>query len=582
MNQLTSEFLSRIRDNIERSTALGRLSSWLEKNTTISDAKYSLEGHEFQREIIDSVHPSQAVIKPSQVGMSEGTARLVMGFIAVTRSTTAMYLLPTVGESQRFCKSRIDTIIEGSSYMKNSLVSGSDSSSYKKIGSSQLFMGGTYGKAIISIPVSLLVVDELDFCNPANVKTAESRLSHSSVYNEELDIRGIRRKLSTPTVPGVGISAEFARSNQMYRLCKCKSCNNWVWPSFLDDVVIPGWDLPMRDTTASDIEVLESRGLIESAKLLCSHCHAVISRNNLGPEYREWVAEHPEIRTIEGFHVNPFDLPNYHTPQSLLRKMVEYGEETGHFRNFTLGLPYADSSNSVLPDALRSNTSVNPVYPDSARTTGCIAGLDVGKVSWLTIGKTFRIDGIETLHVIWMEQIKISTNDEESLVATVAQRLKQFNVIKCCVDALPYTSDMLRLQGMFLPGQVLPVQYTLNDKKLPEFIVNEKDNSISSNRTKSFNSLVKRINTGRVKFPIMAESKVMELHLQGMRRVDRIDDQGEVESSWEKTGPDHYFHSLNYLYIASQMVVSGVYTEFAPPITIKEAFIGRTAVPKER
>ena len=174
-------------------------------------------------------------------------------FLAVESSSVSIYTLPTVHEALRFAKSRIDPVIEGSKYLSSIMGSGGDSASFKQIGSSQLFMAGTHGKALISIPTDLLVCDELDFSSAEAVTTAESRLSHSRIHNAELDIRGIRRKFSTPTVTGFGVSALYNISDKRKRLCKCKSCSEWFWPDFLFDVVVDGFDRQMVEITHSDV-----------------------------------------------------------------------------------------------------------------------------------------------------------------------------------------------------------------------------------------------------------------------------------------------------------------------------------------
>jgi hypothetical protein len=138
----------------------------------------------------------------------------MLGFVAISPDTVGIYTLPTVHEALRFSKSRIDPVIRGSKYLSSIIVNGNDSSSFKQLGTSQIFMAGTFGKALISIPTDILLCDEVDFSNPEVLVTAESRLSHSRLTNDELDIRGIRRKFSTPTLPQMGISALFEKSDQ--------------------------------------------------------------------------------------------------------------------------------------------------------------------------------------------------------------------------------------------------------------------------------------------------------------------------------------------------------------------------------
>jgi hypothetical protein len=573
MQNVAQEYLNRVKDAIERTSALGRLSYWLEKHTTLGGKPYSFAGHEYQRDIIDSNHPNDVIIKPSQAGVSEGSARLALGFLAVSPDAVGIYTLPTVHESLRFSKSRVDPIIRGSKYLSGAMLSGSDSSSFKQIGSSQLFMAGTFGKALISIPTDLLINDEVDFSNAEVLVTAESRLSHSRFYNEALDIRGIRRKFSTPTLPSIGVSAMFDKSDMRRRMVRCRHCGGWFWPNFLQHVVVKGYDSSMEDITYTDVQDLEERGLLNTAQLLCEHCHKPITQANLGPDYREWVAERPHVLHSRGWAVSPFDLPSLHSPASLLRKKLEYQDEEGHFRNFSLGLPYADASNSVLPNAVKDNTCLSPVYPDSASAYGCVAGLDVGKTSWLVIGKPVGRE----LHVIWAERIQIKAGDEDLLFTTVVERLKQFRVLRFVCDGLPYTDTVLRIQARFDPGLVLPCGYTLTDKRLPMYKIQDSDHSLAANRTKTLDFIVKKINNGLAKFARFPELHTLTTHLQGMKRVDKLDNTSNWTSDWVKSGPDHYFHALNYMNMAASMVEETWDTAWAPPTTIVQAQVGRKA-----
>jgi len=576
LDPMSREFLHRLKDTVARTSALGRLSDWLENQTTLNGQKFSFRDHEYQIPIINSKHPNQAVIKPSQCGLSELSARLTLGFLAVQSDTVAMYILPTVSEALRFSKSRIDPIIRDSKYLSSIMGAGNDNAAFKMIGSSQLHMSGSQ-KAVISVPSDLVVIDEEDFCDAENLVTAESRLTHSRFKDEELNIRGIRRHLSTPTLVGVGISALFEQSDKQFRLVKCKCCGAWSNPAFLDNAVVQGYDRSMHEITYMDVLDLDERGLISTAKLLCPHCRNEITQANLQPQYREWVAECPTVRHLQGFSVNPLDLPEYHSPSSILRKRLNFGEEAGHFYNFVLGLPHDSSSNSILPSAVRDNTVLTQVQPGSS-ISGCVAGLDIGRTSWLLIGKPVRTNGVEELHVLWAEQIRVDVNNVDNLFTTVVERFKQFGVVRAVIDSMPFADTVLRIQAQFPEGLVLPAMYTLTDRNLPAHKVNEKDWVVSVNRTKSLDYLVKQVNTGKVKFASFSEINTVSQHLQGMKRVERADTEGKLTEKWQKIAADHFFHAGNYLQIAANMVTSGAYTNFAPPVTIKQAEIGKNAV----
>lgn len=573
LNPQAKEFLNRIKDGVARTSAMGRLSDWLTQNTTLHGRPFSFTDHEFQRQIMDERHPNVAIIKPSQVGMSETVARLVVGFLAVQNNSTAIYTLPTVNEALKFVKARIDPVIDGSPYLRSCMGTGNDSSSFKKIGGSQFNAAGTWGRDLISIAADIVACDEIDNSNPAVLRSVESRLLHSRFIHEELNIRGFRRWLSTPSVNGVGISAIYARSDRRSRLVKCKHCADWFYPDFHQHVVVDGYDKPFATITPEDIIDLDERGLLTSARMLCPSCHGLITQANLADEYREWVAEFPHITAVRGYRISPFDLPSFHSPQSLLRQRIEYGNEESQFYNYSLGLPYDSSTNSFSAEAIRNNTTLSPVLPGSS-ISGTVMGMDFGKTSWLVIMKPVRAGGTTEYHVIWAEQLRV---EDDNLYMTACERIKQFGVVRAVIDSAPYFDTAIRIQKAFHEGLVMPCSYTLTDRKLPSHIVNETTWTLAANRTKSFDYMAKTVNSGRFKFANFPEMGTMAQHFQNIKRVERREDGEVIGASWVKAGGsgDHYAHACLYSFMAAQMIEAGEYTNFAMMPSIKECFVGK-------
>lgn len=572
MNPIAQQFLDRIRDARESTTgSLGRLSHWLEKHTTLNGRPYSFRDHEFQRDIIDDKSTTMVVLKSSQVGLSEVSARMTLGLLATNASCVAIYGLQTVAFSSRFTKSRIDPIIAGSPTLSAMTVSASDSASFKQFNNgAQLHGAGlSHGISVISVPAWALVVDELDFCDPQSVATAESRLSHSSFYNEETGVRGIRRFFSTPTVPDYGVSKLFDQSNQRQRLVKCRHCSEWFWPNLLEQGVVDGWDRAMVEITAVDVMQLEERGLLHTARLLCPSCHGVITAQNLGPDRRAWVAKRPGVTRVSGWQVSPFDLPAYHTVETLLRKLVEFGDSaTNHWYNFALGIPYANSLNSVVDGIVAQNTVVTPITPEQAKVGGvggCVVGLDVGKISWIVIGKV--ID--KELHILWVEQIRLRTEDGSDLEGRVLELLRAYRVVVGIMDALPYTDTILRIIAQY--PAIRAAEYSIRDKTLPMMVAPEDSDIAKMNRGKTISYLVRRVNSGQVKFPRINETAIVAAHLRALRQVERIKENGEVVQEWVSTGPDHYGHALNYCNMAAQSLMDTIAVSYTPPTTIRQA-----------
>lgn len=577
-NPIASAFFERLRDSRESTTGSAkRLSDFITKKTYLHGKPFSFKQHEFQKEIIDSASSVVSIIKSSQVGLSEISARACLAILATTSGITSMYCGPTVAWVQLFVKSRIDSVILESPALRDLMRPGADSSRLKILGTSFLHTAGLFGgNPVISIPVDYLLVDELDFCSEESTRTAESRLSHSRFVDVETGVRGLRRYFSTPTASDIGIAGMYAKSDKRKRLCKCLHCHEWFWPDFLTTVVVDGFDKPFDELTATDVVTLEKRGLVDTARMVCPHCHNTVNHGNLGPAYREWVAEAPSVKGHAGFWVDVFSVPDYHTPASVMRKMVSYGSDIANFRNFTLGHPYEDATNSVLEGSVAANTVVTPVPPENAPhlpLRGCFMGVDVGKTSWAVIGKF--ID--KKLHIFWAEQIKLQTADGSDLVSRVLFLAKSFGVLYGVMDAYPYSDSCLNILSRNLAMQA--ATFTLRDKTLPMFMTKDDSREIAVNRTKLLDLTVKHVNSGYLQFPRFDETLLLNEHLRAIRKVKRTKESGDVVEEWVSSRPDHYAFATAYMVLASTIVEQSFVTSFAVPVSIKQAVPGKNFKP---
>lgn len=581
MNPTAEQFLNRLKDHKSTKGSLGRLSNWIEKHTSILGKPYSFKDHEYARDICDDTASQMVIIKCSQSGASELAVRQTLALMATTPSLTAMYGLFSVLYCSRFFKSRIDPVIRESDTLSSMVIPAADSSSFKQLNNGSQLHGAGFspGISVISVACSLVTVDEYDFCDPQAIATAESRLSHSPLVDPVTGQRGIRKWFSTPTVANFGVDGLYLKSDMKRRLVRCRSCTEWFWPNLLEHAVIDGWDRPIRELTAVDASVLDDKGLLPTARLLCPKCHNEVTAKNLGPEYREWVAERPDVTRTSGWAVSPHDLPVYHTPESLFRKLITTGDHAiHHWYNYALGLPYTNALNSVREGAVSENTETNPVFPDQApySVSGCVAGIDVGKISWITIGKLVGGD----LHIVYAEQIRLRDDgDGSDLEGRLLELLKQYRVVSGIIDAYPYTDTILRVISRYPALQ--GAEYSVRDKALPMMITKDDSDVIRLNRNKTLAFLVKRVNTGHVKFPLMKETAIVDSHLRALRQIERIKDSGETIQEWTSVGPDHYAHSLNYCHMAAQSVLDSFTTGFAMAPTVKQANVGSKYRPSQ-
>jgi len=536
--------MERVRTGVASSVDMSRLSKWLEINTAhpkLPGEPWSFKDHEFQIGIVNDQARDLVCRKCSQVGVSELTLRLVLGLVSILPQHTAIYTLPTAGFASKFAKSRFDPVIKASKFLSESLDRDIDNVELKKIGTSFLYILGTYTQTgAISVPADILVHDEVDFSDQQAMTTFSSRLGHAADG-------GIKRRFSTPTVEGFGISKAFAVSTQAHYGVKCDKCSDTVFPSFMDDVVIPGFDKALHDIDKEDLS--NDSYNIEGAWLKCPSCGARITEANLAdPSKREWVHKFPD-RTVSGYQVFPYDVIRYNPISKTLRSLEDYAKKSD-WVNFKVGLPDEDASNSFILEVMENNTVYNPLVPDYGVSSGTLMGVDVGKTSWVVIGKP--VD--RKIDVIYMERVRQTA--EGYLLYRLNELSKMFGVVKSVIDAGPdFTTS-----SSFVAGAPVGVRYanyytrSTSKGQLTHIKVNDEEGILTTERSTSFDLLVKAVNAGRVRFCKGVETLTLHTHLRNMKRVESFNTHGDRVINWVSTGDDHYAHALNYMNIAATLL----------------------------
>ena len=586
-SRYSQAFLDSVKDGFDDANALGRIGRWLCRNTRIKGRPFSFKDHEFQEAIVDSLHHNQCTMKPSQCGLTEVENRKVLAFLNIEFDAKALILLPTVAKAQKMMKSRMDLVIAESPVLDSALSVGGDSASFKQFGRSQLFLAGTFGQATISDDIDFLFIDEYDFCNQENLATANSRLQHSRFQDPLTGERGIIHAACTPTVAGYGIDLLFSTSDQRRYLAKCPHCGTWFAPSYLEHVRIPSFHDPLETLTWRKVQALDEGGFVDKAFLRCPvpRCSQRLTAHDLRPENREWVAAYPSRTHQEGWAVSPLDLPKYHTPPTILRKLLKYKSRVNHYYNFVLGLPYSDANNSVLDAVVEANCVLSPVPPDLAGPLGVaytVMGLDVGLTSHLLVAVPDPSTG--RLDVIWAERIAIPAADAcDTLRATVLERVRQFNCRLLVADHRPYAPTMNAIRAALNAGWMYPNNYELSDRHPLDYTIDAASQTIKSNRTAVMNETARYCNAGLARFLAHAvETPILRQQLQGTKRIDEEDEHGNLKSQWVKTGPhgDHYYHALGMVIMASKMLDTAVTAQVSAVPSIRSALVGSRYTPQ--
>jgi hypothetical protein len=544
MKKEAKAFLQRLQALSAQTRDLSHVADWVSEYTMSpkdSTTPWSFKDHEYQKAILNERRPYVEVRKCSQVGLSEIQVRMMLAMLHLFPGSTAIYTLPTTSFARQFTRTRVDPVIDASPLLKTMVPSNNDSSELKQIGHSFLYVRGSFGqKAAISVPADFLFQDEVDFSDQGVLSTFNSRLGHA-------EDGGIRRRFSTPTVSGYGISLGFERTTKNWYMVRCQTCEDWVRPLFLEDAVLPGWDDTLLKLEKED--VTDSRYRFEKAFIRCPACGAKLTQENLAdPERRQWVAEHPDAE-IAGYQVQPFDVPRYNTPAKTLTSLLDYRRKAD-WVNFEMGMPYEDAETSFVKDTMKANTTIQPVLPLPKAAHGCVLGMDIGKTSHIIIGK--RVSDLE-MRLLYAEKIRQTSDD--SLYHRALELADMYGVIKGVVDAGPDFSTVMKLISSTWLHRFFACYYVKKAKTpLADLDVKDEEQVLNAGRTDTFDRAAKLVNSGRVKFAMHAEFDEVKQHLGNLKRVSTVTSTGDTVYSWVKTdGPDHYAHALNYLLIADSL-----------------------------
>ena len=140
-------------------------------------------------------------------------------------------MLPTAKGASKFSKGRFSTALSLSPYIK-SIFTNLNSIDLKQAGQNTLYITGSRGNNNLkNVPVSELILDEVDEMEQSQVWLALERLSGQ--------LRKCVWGISTPTVPEHGIHKLYKGSTQEHFVFTCPHCGKWtefVWPDCVEVV----------------------------------------------------------------------------------------------------------------------------------------------------------------------------------------------------------------------------------------------------------------------------------------------------------------------------------------------------------
>lgn len=472
---------------------------WVDQAGIILDGRpFSFDRHEYLRMPYQDDHPYVVECKAAQMGItSKAMLKAVYG-ARFKGYRGILYLFPSKSDVTDFSKGRVDPLIDENPETIGKWVRDTDAANIKRIWNAFLYLRGMKSRTgLKSVPADLVVFDELDEAPQNAVDMAMERLAHS-------EFKGIW-KLSNPTLPDYGIDKAFQETDQRYWLLKCQGC---------------GESTCLEDTFPDCL--LEIGGRVIQA---CSRCKA-----ELNPSLGEWIAKKPSITDKRGYHYSQL-FSQFVTPAEILHQFRTTTNLTD-FYNLKIGMAYVEAENRLSTQevlALCGNDGIS-----NSDTGPCSMGVDQGKDLYVVIGKR---DYLKAGRIIHLGVYK----DWEEL----DRLMKVFHVTRCVVDALPETRNARGFAERH-KGKVFLNYYSEHQKG--KYAWNEKDLTVTCNRTESLDASHIEIMNSRIIFPKECEIvKEFANHLHNAaKKLEEDEETGSKRYVYVKLGPDHFRHAFNY------------------------------------
>jgi hypothetical protein len=533
-DSLGDQFLLTIADSMA-SRVLTSCSRWSAKRRVMGEpfpGPYSWRHHPWVREILDSNAPFNYAMKAAQLGVTEVAINRAL-YVLDRLHRDVLYVLPTALNASDFSKARFNTALKLSPYLR-SMFTDTDTVNLKQAGANNLYIRGSRGDSNLkSIPVSDLILDEVDEMDQKQIWLALERLSGQ--------LKKHVWAISTPTIPNYGIHKLYLTSTQEHFIFQCPCCSRWtelIWP---DCIEIIGETVYDPRCAESFLKCKECKARLEHAAkpdwLSTAFWQSVNKNGN------------PDIR---GFHVNQMYSFTV-TPGELV---VAYhrgrGDEAAakEFNNSKLGLPFLGDGaqiDDVMIDRCIGDHSITDARPLIGGKSLITMGVDQGKTGYISVleWKLERLDrdinAVALAKLLWFG--KFGEEDWQYL----DELMREWQVLAAVVDADPNINEARRFARRFW-GYVWLTRYR-RGQTAKEMAIEEEDNApiAQVDRTSWLSCSLGRL---KVQPPRLVLPRDISLeyrdHLKALVRTYEKDENGNPRMVYVNTGPDHYAHSLTY------------------------------------
>lgn len=506
-------------------------SRWAENYRVISGNKFagpwSFKHYPWLKEMHDSVSEHNCGMKSSQMGYTETMLNLTFYFIDL-KQRDCLYVLPAKNpDASEFSAARFDSALEASPYL-DKLFSDVKNVGHKRAGSANLYLRGSRSRSgLKSLPVGLLILDEMDEMDEENIPLARERLTGQFEHLEW--------NISTPTVEHHGIHGVFELSTQEHYFFKCPSCNRFI-------------ELDVNSITVTADSIYDNN--VKNSYLKCNKCQARLNHEAKSAyfETAKWV---PSVtnRDIRGFYINQLYSPTV-TPGDFALGLLQAQQNPANeqiFYNSKMGIPHTVEGASI------SDLDIDACLKDYRKgpLPGAITmGVDVGKYLHVEIDRWYGNGMCQVINQTKVEHF-------EDLVNLMIE----YNVSFCVIDPDPERRKATEFAAKF-PGRVKLCFYRRGIQGKNINVGRDETGNITDDplitvdRTSWLDLSLSRFRNRTITLPADINQEYRNHIKAQVRRYDK-DPDGNPTSKYVSLAEDHYGHARNYAEIAFAFISGG-------------------------
>lgn len=476
-------------------------------------------------------------MKGTQCGLSEFL--IVSTFAFALEGLSHLYVFPTEQVRNSVVADRIDRLlIENPAYRTMRSESDADNKSLKLLArGSVAFVGSNSPVSFVSYPADVLTIDELDQCDQENLTMAVERLSASK--------HRIVRKVSNPTFDGVGISAEYAKSDRRQWAVKCHCGHSQVLDFF-------------KHLADERGEAYDKTRVGEDPFVVCERCHGAFDRFGQGG----WSSQHAESGVVDrelpaarGYQISKLFSTQVTTSEIIERYKEGLANETilQRWYNGDLGLPYTAKGSKIGRDQLDACCSEGD---DRGRNRVRALGEGESRVQEFGAGaNVIGIDPGSKIHYVILRGYRVVRAGWEKTIDGIAGVMRENGVRLGVIDAAPELQMVNQLKRDF-PG-LYSQRYVTGAAAVnwkPQSSVDNRTRTIVMPRTLAMDRVKEMIVKRELKFPQDAASLDGGDFYAHLMAPVRTFDEDRNEYVWhEGAARDDYYHALGYAIVAANL-----------------------------